>query len=675
MANENIYYKIGFGGGAPEIDTKMKNYSAAFQPIVTALNKQLQSSLTKTQELLEKMPNGIAIDKVPEELRAQTTEFLTKYKNEYARAAQIVATAFPNSKKYQEAMEVMNSVKTKFENLNTSMTALQLSTKNSLETVNDLAGSVSENDRLDHSNFANGEVYKTFSINEDGYATYVGADGETKRVIDYKGAFIDDGNIIKDYLTLTESAYQYGKTGRDFNESDYRLAIEQMFRVNGKDRVLNFAYEGVKTGSLLDDSQQVEFIHQYIYEKTGKKPGDEGYDQTYEDYKNDDGLIDAFGDHLLDVVKGQYYDKGFGAYNEANDKDGKKNNQNKLNNQNNQRKQNITKEKFNIIQFQEDATTENLKKIIESMGGSTTTSSISQSQYDNMTPKDQKDLAATLGISDSELRKKMEKEGSIATYTTGASDEDKPKEYLKLTIFAKGIPYTGELIPNEDGTYSINFGENVKYNLENADYDKLWHFILSNIFTEEANLKDDATGGKEDVKKMLEEYSRKILGKPQEEAEETKEIKGSEKERLIEYFNKDFNDNPDNYNISKSGEQAYELFTKRLNMILAKNSVVNNESFTDYIFSYGSMPKGQKKVRNALRSLLKPYGFKIKSNNERNTFEVRHPNADQGYVVHFNSWGGVHDFNNSKYFVELVKAMILGDNDAAQRAFKMLKSN
>tara|TARA_Y100000592_G_scaffold28581_2_gene45493 strand:- start:1757 stop:3697 length:1941 start_codon:yes stop_codon:yes gene_type:complete len=645
MANENIYYKIGFGGGAPEIDTKMKNYSAAFQPIVTALNKQLQSSLTKTQELLEKMPNGIAIDKVPEELRAQTTEFLTKYKNEYARAAQIVATAFPNSKKYQEAIEVMNSVKTKFENLNTSMTALQLSTKNSLETVNDLAGSVTENDRLDHSNFANGEVYKTFSINEDGYATYVGADGETKRIIDYKGAFIDDGNIIKDYLTLTESAYQYGKTGRDFNESDYRLAIEQMFRVNGKDRVLNFAYEGVKTGSLLDDSQQVEFIHQYIYEKTGKKPGDEGYDQVYEEYKTDDGLIDAFGDHLLDVIKGQYYDKGFGAYNEANDKDGKKNNQKNII-QNNQQKQNITKEKFEIIQNQEDTTTENLKKIIESMGGSTTTtSSTSQSQ-----------------------------EGSIATYTTGASDEDKPKEYLKFTIFPRGIRYTGELIPNEDGTYSINFGENVAYNLENADYDKLWSLILSSIYRKEATLRDDAKGGKEDVKKMLEEYSRKILGKPQQEDEETKEIKGSEEERLTEYFNKDINNNPDQYT-SKSGEEAYGKFIERLNMILAEESEVDGVKFTDYIFSYGSMPGGQKKVKNALRHLLNPYGFKIDFIGKRNVFEVRHPNSGIAYQVHFNSWGGKHDYNNSKYFVELVKAMILRNNNAAQSAHSMLKTN
>ncbi len=673
MANENIYYKIGFGEGAPEIDTKMKNYSAAFQPIVTALNKQLQSSLTKTQELLEKMPNGVAIDKVPEELRAQTTEFLTKYKNEYARAAQVVATAFPNSKKYQEAMEVMNSVKTKFENLNTSMTALQLSTKNSLETVNDLAGSVSENDRLDHSNFANGEVYKTFSINEDGYATYVGADGETKRVIDYKGAFIDDGNIIKDYLTLTESAYQYGKTGRDFNESDYRLAIEQMFRVNGKDRVLNFAYEGVKTGSLLDDSQQVEFIHQYIYEKTGKKPGDEGYDQVYEEYKTDDGLIDAFGDHLLEVVRSQYYDKGFSAYNEANDKDGKKVKENKLNNQNNQnnqQKQSNTGVKYNDVN--------DLQDIIKNMSGSTTTSSTTKynkSFYDNMTPKEQKDLANELGISDLALREKMEKDGFATTYTTGASDEDKPKEYLTFNISPKGVQYSGQLIPNEDGTYTLYFGEDVRYNLENVDFDELWMKFLSNYFPESSTLSDNAPGGKNTVEEMLKEYSLKILGKPQQEGEETKEIKGSEKERIIEYFNKDINDNPDQYT-SKSGEEAYGKFIERLNMILAEESEVDGVKFTDYIFSYGSIGnKGQKKVRNALRHLLKPYGFKIKSNNERNTFEVRHPNADQGYVVHFNSWGGVHDFNNSKYFVELVKAMILGDNDAAQRAFKMLKSN
>ena len=308
MAKDN-FYNLGFGS-VP----KVQQYSNVFKSLGDTLKKPFEESITKTKNLMALMPNGVPIDKVPEEIRGQVTDFLSKNKKSYADAAQTLATSPMGSDKYNEAMDILNGVKAKFENLSLSLEAYQQNAKLSLETFDQLALSNDQNRKLDHSNMANGNVLQSFEIDESGNGSFLSSNGDRIKFTDYKAGFVDDGALIGSYLQLTEAAQKEGLAGINFDPVKYEAAIKTMFKSGGIDRVINFAYDGVKTGNLLDDSQPIQFIHQYIQNKTGKKPGDEGYEQLLEEYKKDEGLIDAFGNHLLGVLRDQYHGGGMQQY-------------------------------------------------------------------------------------------------------------------------------------------------------------------------------------------------------------------------------------------------------------------------------------------------------------------------------------------------------------------------
>ena len=308
MAKDN-FYNLGFGS-VP----KVQEYSNVFKSLSDTLKKPFEESITKTKNLMALMPNGVPIDKVPEEIRGQVTDFLSKNKKSYAEAAQTLATSPMGSDKYNEAMDILNGVKAKFENLSLSLEAYQQNAKLSLETFDQLALSNDQNRKLDHSNMANGNVLQSFEIDESGNGSFLSSSGDRIKFTDYKAGFVDDGALIGSYLQLTEAAQKEGLAGLNFDPVKYEAAIKAMFKGGGIDRVINFAYDGVKTGNLLDDSQPIQFIHQYIQNKTGKKPGDEGYEQLLEEYKKDEGLIDAFGNHLLGVLRDQYHAGGMQEY-------------------------------------------------------------------------------------------------------------------------------------------------------------------------------------------------------------------------------------------------------------------------------------------------------------------------------------------------------------------------
>jgi len=307
---KNSFYNLGFGS-VP----KVQKYSNVFKPIGDLLSKPFDQSIEKTKKLMALMPNGVPIEKVPEQIRGQVTEFLANNKKIYADASRDLATSLPGSDKYTDAMNTLNGVNSKFENLSASLESYQNNAKLSLESFDQLALSNDQNRKLDHSNMANGNVLDTFQIDDNGNGTFMSANGDRISFADYNPGFVDDGAMISTFLGLTDAAQKEGLSGINFDPIKYEAAIKTMFKTGGIDRVVNFAYDGVKTGNLLEDSQPIQFIHQYIENKTGKKPGDEGYEKLLEQYKKDDGLIDAFGNHLIGVLKDQYHSQGLRARN------------------------------------------------------------------------------------------------------------------------------------------------------------------------------------------------------------------------------------------------------------------------------------------------------------------------------------------------------------------------
>ena len=68
--NQSLMYQVGALGSKPVID-----YSAMFDPALVEANKMLNEAQVKSEKLINAMPAGVNISKVPEELRGQAVSY------------------------------------------------------------------------------------------------------------------------------------------------------------------------------------------------------------------------------------------------------------------------------------------------------------------------------------------------------------------------------------------------------------------------------------------------------------------------------------------------------------------------------------------------------------------------------------------------------------------------
>ena len=74
------FYELGRKTGAKTAEGQQSNFEALTGGLTNTIDQMIKTSQLKTATLQAAMPQGIPIDKVPEELRAQATEFLTANK-------------------------------------------------------------------------------------------------------------------------------------------------------------------------------------------------------------------------------------------------------------------------------------------------------------------------------------------------------------------------------------------------------------------------------------------------------------------------------------------------------------------------------------------------------------------------------------------------------------------
>ena len=161
------------------------DYSEGLQPALDDLKARLDESKLKRDTLLSQMPTGVAIEKVPEVFRGKVTEFLTQNRQQYIEASKVIASGLrPDDERYIGAMNTINSVKLRFDNLSTDLELYATTRKESLNQTNASLGVIGTLQN-DHNNLASGEMTKTLAINEDGNITYVNDAGSV-------GLFKDD---------------------------------------------------------------------------------------------------------------------------------------------------------------------------------------------------------------------------------------------------------------------------------------------------------------------------------------------------------------------------------------------------------------------------------------------------------------------------------------------------
>jgi hypothetical protein len=180
------FYELGRKTGAKTAEGQQSNFEALTGGLTNTIDQMIKTSQLKTATLQAAMPQGIPIDKVPEELRAQATEFLTANKKAYTDASKVLASGIsPQSQRYRDAVETINGVNTKFENLSTSLEGVALKRKAALDDPNGYSPSTSKEDRLTWGNLSNGDLYSSMTFNDDGTVNYTNSQGESKSFADF----------------------------------------------------------------------------------------------------------------------------------------------------------------------------------------------------------------------------------------------------------------------------------------------------------------------------------------------------------------------------------------------------------------------------------------------------------------------------------------------------------
>lgn len=218
------FYEIGRAGRERKVD-----YSKVFDSTIKAVETKLADSKLKTEELINKMPQGVPIDKVPEELRGQVTAFLTQGKQKYVDASKIIASGIPaSSQKYLDAVETMNTVNNSFSKLSDSLESIAVQRQKDLDNTGVSDGAF-DWQGTDQNNLANGSMYASMSLQADGNWTYGSAElddsgnAKTKLWDDYSSAPKPGTEGVTSFIAMRDTVRRQKREGQSWDsiKEDY----------------------------------------------------------------------------------------------------------------------------------------------------------------------------------------------------------------------------------------------------------------------------------------------------------------------------------------------------------------------------------------------------------------------------------------------------------------------
>ena len=291
------FYKLGRQSGA----TTPKGQQSGLQSLVGSIDKTVSGMLEKSQAataaLSAAMPAGVAIDKVPEQLRGKVSQYLADNKKAYTDAAKVVASGInPQSQRYKDAIETMNRVGSKFENLSATLEDIAVKRKAALDDPS-FSPATSKLDQLTFENLKNGSIYDSMNLNEDGTFSYTDGEGTSKAWSDFavaKQNFIGQQTFIGLVENVKEQAKQEGATFENLRKG-YQVTINSLFDKLGPKGALDYA--------LADD----EFLN--------SNPKFKGKDKD-ELIKNPNDVVQAYKEYNMTQLEAEFtnapkFKKGF----------------------------------------------------------------------------------------------------------------------------------------------------------------------------------------------------------------------------------------------------------------------------------------------------------------------------------------------------------------------------
>ena len=261
------FFEIGRGGANR---SRKIDYSKALDPLAKKVETRVKESKAKTEALINSMPQGVAIDKVPEELRGQVTDFLAKNKQEYVDASRVIASGIrPTDQRYIDAMATINGVNSKFQNLSNQLEDIALKRQAALDGRDHSKGAF-DWEISDHEGLANGSMYASFSLQDDGSFTYISNDGKTKKWSDYSNTFQTNSAGQEAYINLENLVINDASKGVEFNRNRYEIAFDGIIKTLKTDGARDFVFSDEK----------------FLEEQTNEKFGTPEYEKAVSALRN-----------------------------------------------------------------------------------------------------------------------------------------------------------------------------------------------------------------------------------------------------------------------------------------------------------------------------------------------------------------------------------------------------
>jgi hypothetical protein len=210
------------------------------------------------------MPQGVPIDKVPEQLRGQVTDFLTQNKQAYVDASKVIASGIPSTdQRYIDAISTINQVDAKFKNLSNTLEDIALKRQAALD-GRDHSDGAFDWEISDHEDLANGTMYDNMVIQDDGGFNYNSNDGVTKRWADYSNTFQTSGNGNAGFEAMEDKALTDGDKGREFRRNRYENQFDELIKKLGTKGARDFIFAD----------------NDFIAQKTGTEVGTEEFENA-----------------------------------------------------------------------------------------------------------------------------------------------------------------------------------------------------------------------------------------------------------------------------------------------------------------------------------------------------------------------------------------------------------
>jgi len=289
------FYELGKQTGAKTPKGQQGGFEALVGGITNTVDEMIATSQIKTAALQAAMPQGVAIEKVPEELRGKATEFLTANKKAYTDASKVLASGInPSSARYKKAVETINGVNSKFENLSTSLEAVALKRQAALDDPNGYSPSTGKEDRLTWGNLSNGDLYSGMTFNDDGTVNYTNSQGESKSFADF--------NVTPQSF---EGQNTFLALNDKFTNAKYSGKTDQWSMHSGEaEATVNALFQKLKPAGQKD---MMMADIDYLEKTTGFQSGTDEYDNAINGVlENPNDAIAGYKQHMLGTLEANY---------------------------------------------------------------------------------------------------------------------------------------------------------------------------------------------------------------------------------------------------------------------------------------------------------------------------------------------------------------------------------